>query len=84
MTCRSARLFSNPVPLDLVYCRMCGSTDLELSCTSKAFGPHLCLICVRSLIESGRKSNLALSHGVTLYVPEPICRMGAWPDSPMP
>jgi hypothetical protein len=53
MTCRSARLFSNPAPLDLVYCRMCGSTDLELSCTSKTFGPHLCLICVQSLIELG-------------------------------
>ncbi|MBA3964509.1 MAG: hypothetical protein H0X47_01790 [Nitrospirales bacterium] len=55
MTCRSARLFSNPAPLDLVYCRMCGSTDVELSCTSKAFGPHLCLSCVRSLIELGRE-----------------------------
>lgn len=53
MTCRSARLFSNPAPRDLVYCRMCGSTDLELSCTSKAFGPHMCLICVQSLIELG-------------------------------
>lgn len=53
MTCRSARLFSNSALLDLVYCRMCGSTDLELSCASKAFGPHLCLICVQSLIELG-------------------------------
>jgi hypothetical protein len=53
MTCRSARLFSIPAPRDLVYCRMCGSTDLELSCTSKTFGPHMCLMCVQSLIELG-------------------------------
>ncbi|MDT3779641.1 hypothetical protein PJI16_18935 [Nitrospira sp. MA-1] len=53
MTCRSARLFLNPAPLNLVYCRMCGSTDLQLSCSSKTFGPHMCLICVQSLIELG-------------------------------
>ena len=54
MSCRSARLFSNPAPLDLVYCRMCGSTDLLMSYTSKTFGPHMCLICVQSLIELER------------------------------
>jgi hypothetical protein len=72
MTCQSARLFSNPVPLDLVYCRLCGSTNLEFTCPPKTFGPHLCLMCVQSLIDCERQSNLALSHGVTLSVPEPM------------
>ncbi|HNP31273.1 MAG TPA: hypothetical protein PKK23_19660 [Nitrospirales bacterium] len=57
MTCRSARLFSNPAPLNLVYCRLCGSTNLELTCPPNTFGPHLCLICVQSLIELERRKN---------------------------
>lgn len=53
MSCQSARLFPNPAPLDLIYCRLCGSTDLEMSSTSKIFGPHLCLVCVHSLVKLG-------------------------------
>ncbi len=50
MSCRTARMFSNPAQLDLVCCK-CGSTDLEVFYPSRTFGPHLCLGCVQSLVE---------------------------------
>lgn len=53
MPCRSACLFFNPAPLDLLFCRIRASTDPERSCTSKAYGPHMCLMCVQSLIGWG-------------------------------
>lgn len=53
MTCRVARL-SHDLPLiNLAFCSECGSGDLEVCYTSKALGPHLCMICAQSKAECG-------------------------------
>lgn len=68
MTCRAARLFSNPTRLDLLYCCRCGSTDLGVSGISTGFGPYLCPICVQSVAEGGVAKGLGTER-IGWFVP---------------
>ncbi len=53
MSCRVARLSSDLLRINLVFCCECGSSDLEMCSASKALGPHLCLTCAQSMVEYG-------------------------------
>lgn len=53
MTCRVARLSTDLLRVDVVFCCECGSADLEVCSTSKALGPHLCPTCAQSMVECG-------------------------------
>ena len=62
MTCRTARLSQDHLPIDLVFCCDCGSAALEVCSTSYTLGPHLCQICAQSMVERGAwKDNLTRS-----------------------
>lgn len=61
MTCRVARSFQNHTQVDPVYCCECGSANLEVFWTSKALGPHLCAMCVRSKFEGGEAESMKRS-----------------------
>jgi predicted Zn-ribbon and HTH transcriptional regulator len=59
MTCRVARSFQNNVQLEPIHCRECGST-YEVFLVSRLHGPHLCPICVLSMVKGRvRKDNQA-------------------------
>ena len=55
MTCGVARLSQDLLWIDLAFCCECGSGDLEVCYTSKALGPHLCPICLQSMVEYGAR-----------------------------
>jgi hypothetical protein len=60
VTCRVARL-SSDIPrreVTLVFCRECGSSNLEVCYTSNAQWPHLCRTCAQSKVkyESWKKT----------------------------
>jgi hypothetical protein len=62
VTCRVARLSQDHPRMDLVFCCECGSANLEVCCTSKTLGPHLCPTCAESMLECGAwKENQAKS-----------------------
>ena len=62
MTCGVARLFQDLLRVDLAFCCECGSGDLEVCYTSKALGPHLCPICVQSMVECGVAESMSHSR----------------------